>query len=65
MKNANKIFHNIFKGGLVIYTIGTLPSQTPHYTTLHYDISTLLAISHCHIGADVDFARSTASLANL
>jgi hypothetical protein len=41
--------------------------QTPRQRRIStlYDMSTLLAISHRHIGADVDSVRSTASLANL
>jgi hypothetical protein len=34
-------------------------------STLNYDISTLSAINHRHIGADVDSVRSAASLTNL
>jgi hypothetical protein len=45
------------------YSVQRTPGQR-RISTLHYDISTLLAVSHRHIGADVDFVRSTASLPN-
>jgi hypothetical protein len=39
-----------------------IPNSTQRrISTLNYDISTLSAISHRHIGADVDYVRSTAS----
>jgi hypothetical protein len=48
--------------GTTITTPTATNSTQWRISTLHYDISTLLAISHRHSGADVDFVRSTTPL---